>query len=126
MTPRSAPTKRATPPYLKRRAWWFVALTFGVAIVQIVLVFGAARSGSTRAILLASTLPSLATFAVTGWFILAWRRDGARARATDDLLCWHCGYHLKGLTTSGICPECGKAFDHDELRRLWGMYRGRS
>lgn len=26
---------------------------------------------------------------------------------TDDRPCGHCGYNLKGLPTSGACPECG-------------------
>lgn len=125
MKPRSAPTKRATPPYLKRRAWWFVALTLGVAVVQIALVFAAARTGSARNIILGATIPSLATLGVSAWFVIAWRRDGQRARASDDLLCWQCGYQLRGLTASGLCPECGNAFDHEKLKELWAGYRGR-
>lgn len=30
----------------------------------------------------------------------------------DDLACGVCGYNLRGLSTSGACPECGAAVDH--------------
>ncbi len=35
---------------------------------------------------------------------------------SGDLFCSECGYNLRGLTV-GRCPECGHAFDPDELRR---------
>ena len=25
----------------------------------------------------------------------------------SDLACRKCGYHLRGLPTNGMCPECG-------------------
>ncbi len=28
---------------------------------------------------------------------------------TDDRLCVHCGYNLRGLPLDGKCPECGEA-----------------
>ncbi len=39
------------------------------------------------------------------------------ARSVDDeLRCGHCGYLLRGLPTL-TCPECGRRFDPEELRR---------
>ena len=26
----------------------------------------------------------------------------------SDLMCMHCGYSLRGLTSDGVCPECGQ------------------
>jgi uncharacterized paraquat-inducible protein A len=34
-------------------------------------------------------------------------------------LCLKCFYSLKGLASSGICPECGTPFDANDLKEKW-------
>ena len=41
------------------------------------------------------------------------------AKASDYLLCWHCGYNLRGLASPNCCPECGERYNHEELMDLW-------
>ena len=38
---------------------------------------------------------------------LAYRRVPANAQVIGDLGCIHCGYNVRGLRASGLCPECG-------------------
>src|SRR5262245_22475491 len=42
-------------------------------------------------------------------------RSGPREVLQVDRACAHCGYNLRGLTTSGRCPECGHPYGgHDK------------
>jgi hypothetical protein len=34
-------------------------------------------------------------------------------------LCLNCGYSLRGLPKSHICPECGVGYDIESVRRKW-------
>jgi ssDNA-binding Zn-finger/Zn-ribbon topoisomerase 1 len=34
-------------------------------------------------------------------------------------LCPGCRYHLAHLPDPGVCPECGRAFSREELKRAW-------
>ena len=47
------------------------------------------------------------------------QRELARIRKIDYRVCTDCGYLLTGLGDSGACPECGKGFQLDELRKIW-------
>ena len=46
----------------------------------------------------------------------AYRR---KLRDADNLLCWHCGYDLRGSLQQGVCPECGRPFERAALRYQW-------
>jgi len=49
------------------------------------------------------------------------RRRLARRRATEAgyRICGACGFNLRGLDTSGVCPECGTAYSLEVLRAYW-------
>lgn len=59
----------------------------------------------------------LLTPRVLGWWYL--RRYQRLFRAAGGRLCVSCGQDLRGLGESGICPECGQAFDVQLDRRRW-------
>ena len=45
-----------------------------------------------------------------------------RAQKAGCLACTACIYDLSLLPTEGTCPECGRAYTHDELRETWKRY----
>ncbi len=47
------------------------------------------------------------------------RRAKAVVEAADFKICPRCRYSLKGLDDQGDCPECGRRYSQDELRRTW-------
>jgi rRNA maturation endonuclease Nob1 len=51
-------------------------------------------------------------------FILE-RRLLERIRRGNLLVCPGCEYSLENSKESGVCPECGRAYDMDEVRRTW-------
>ena len=48
-----------------------------------------------------------------------WVRTIYKIVPQDGYVCWQCAYDLRGQTESR-CPECGTAYDADELRRFRG------
>ncbi len=40
-------------------------------------------------------------------------------RSHDLLVCLGCGYILKHLPSVHTCPECGEAYDFEDLRQTW-------
>jgi hypothetical protein len=49
-----------------------------------------------------------------------WRRRfrGVLA-AAEGLMCFRCGYDLRGIGPVGACPECGEVFIDTALRERW-------
>ena len=39
----------------------------------------------------------------------------------DDSLCESCGYSLRGLSASGLCPECGSAISESDPKKRTGL-----
>ncbi len=39
--------------------------------------------------------------------------------AADYCLCLECRYPLGALPPVGTCPECGAAYEHEQLRECW-------
>ncbi|MFI4915046.1 MAG: hypothetical protein ACIAS6_00890 [Phycisphaerales bacterium JB060] len=55
-------------------------------------------------------------------WLLSWRgirRTLRRAAAHDLLICPECLYDLRTLDEAGVCPECGRAYEHKAVRAQW-------
>lgn len=39
--------------------------------------------------------------------------------AADYCLCLECRYPLGALPPIGVCPECGAAYEHEQIRKCW-------
>ncbi len=50
------------------------------------------------------------------------KRLESKVRAFDYKLCLQCGFPLVGLPGQHTCPECGQAYEVDQLRREWELW----
>lgn len=50
---------------------------------------------------------------------IAARRSRREVEAADYCLCLECRYPLGTLPAEGTCPECGAAYEHDQVRTCW-------
>jgi hypothetical protein len=67
---------------------------------------------------------TLATGAVLAAITVADTSAQTRAalRRCRFQICPDCGYALSDLPTPGLCPECGRAYDHQALEFFWDAY----
>lgn len=111
-------------PALKRGVWSFLAWTmFGVAmtlayVALTIYWFNAPKWAAGAAI------PTTIFQSIGAWRWVRWNR---RVRDTVNQphgeLCLHCLYPIAGLGDSGRCPECGKAFELANVRRVWSEFK---
>lgn len=92
-----------------------------LAAVLMTLVFGliatTAIGPSTKTSCILASIGPIALNSA----ILLWRQSRLKrhAKETEFLLCPDCLYWLRGLATSGRCPECGSPFDVSEVQASW-------
>jgi hypothetical protein len=58
-------------------------------------------------------------FAMFGVLLLFAIRRSRRIKRCEFKVCYACGYDLRGLDESGVCPECGRAYEIASLIRKW-------
>jgi hypothetical protein len=94
------------PPLMTWPLWFFVS----IGILSFCAALGGAFSRSDPAVTNLFGVAGLTM--VIGLYVLA-RRQKQQERVQRDRkrtgCCIHCGYSLR-LNTTGICPECGRAF----------------
>lgn len=123
MSPRAIPPRAPLPPVIRRFRWWFLVPP-GVAVVAHIAVFlpGLLEGSGRFPIWWQWGLPVL-TFVpliiTTAWMFVTLRRITRAVRASGFHACTHCVHDLRGLGQTGLCPECGKAFDIEADRKSW-------
>ena len=45
-----------------------------------------------------------------------------RVKENDYMVCDNCAYLLVGIGESGVCPECGQAFEVESLQKTWRYF----
>lgn len=114
MTRGKVPDWTHGPPYLRRRvrAWGLGTMAWvlgGIACMELLHQGGVSRQGTIAAV----TFAIFFAGALAG--IIVHQRTPSRVRrefeASHGRLCTQCGYDLHALPISGVCPECGFAFD---------------
>jgi hypothetical protein len=116
------------PPFLSWRKTRYLVLLFALIGVQIaftsvpavrVLMLRAGINPNWRFVVFALYAPLLV-------WLIRWvqrtDRTTKRRLATGELPCWECGYDLRATESPGLCPECGKAFESNELGSKWKWY----
>lgn len=108
------------PPYLVRRRFRYapIALIF-ISLILLLMVLEITGHVDSKYLGMSGmfALPFLVTMHYLGYRDK--QRELARIRKIDYRVCTDCGYLLTGLGDSGACPECGKGFQLDELRKIW-------
>ena len=99
-----------------RRFWWAVWLLWP-AMFLVMLFTPSLAEGS-----LFGSLGLVMALLLGHHLLLRYcvRRFEQRVRDADFALCLRCGYPLRGLPPKHDCPECGTAYELNEVRKTWG------
>ena len=117
-------SKRAPIPQAVRRLWWWfagpaVATVFGVIAYQIPTVRNATATPDpwiTLGIPAVILAPNFLVILPVWWGM---RRIKRAVAGTSGRACTNCVHDLSGLGDTGMCPECGRAFDIAADQRSW-------
>ncbi len=118
---------RDAPPLVRRfyRRMFLLPVVVPVALITAGLLqdhlprIGLATFGAIVAAV--AVLMGLWLFAIGQWE----KRLVQRLRADDYKLCPRCGFQLTGHEGRCNCPECGTAWDLDEVQATWRSFRPR-
>ncbi len=122
MTQPPSSNQPAFPPVMRRGVWWLLILSACFMLAPIVWVVFRGPLGVPRGF--AHRYGALMLVAVP--FVIIWPLWMLRTRhirralvRSNGQLCTHCAYDVSSLPASGICPECGGAYDVEKDKPLW-------
>lgn len=91
---------------------WMVAATVWLAVSILLWPW--------MVVVVATLIPILAlAIAAAITTRIAARRSRREIIAADYCLCLECRYPLATLPAEGTCPECGAAYEHEQVRECW-------
>jgi hypothetical protein len=109
----------ASPPYLRRRLVTLIAVSCAPGVVCLVATFEFKSKVPHWLYTTVCVVPGMVSGLAGVWYARGLKREHLRAFEAQGLLCWRCGYDLRGLGASGTCPECGVGYEGDDLKRRW-------
>jgi len=121
--PRNADNNRdgwASVPLLRRRFWRFYPWMLPGGAMCFAYFIGLYLTSDTPRWLVWLAWMGSAWVAIGfGAWMFTYRRLRSSVFRRDLLVCTACGYSLDPRIESGMCPECGQAFDLKQVRRDW-------
>jgi hypothetical protein len=103
------------PPFVKRLRWLNLLLL--LPIVSWIWLWPGPPGWPAPLVVV---LPQFLVIGIIAFiYQRAKRRVNRVVKASDGRACWYCVYDLSGLPSPGVCPECGRLYEHDDLRRRW-------
>ena len=115
---------RHSPPWQK---WLSSAL---VVLVFVIVILSRQTYDWSRPRVPESVIAVLASLLAIGTLVLIYGIVRSRpsrhfVESYDYQVCPSCNYPLKGLPIKHTCPECGKAYDLNDVQRTWAArFRG--
>ncbi len=109
-------------PSLRWQRWLFA----GLSINAFVLIASGAIEEATGSEALAAIGWLVSIFLCCGLFAYGFfivHKENREARLAQGARYLTCFQDLRGLETTGICPECGRVYDLNKLPRQWGIGR---
>jgi len=114
------------PPVAKRLMWWVggtMLVTFAAVFILLWnITFDILMAWGLRALLLVLLAIMSPNLVVQIFVRLALNRIKRAVKAANGRACMACLYDLSGQADTGVCPECGRAFDADAYQRSWARY----
>ncbi|QOJ00634.1 MAG: hypothetical protein HRU70_09080 [Phycisphaeraceae bacterium] len=109
---------RPRTPFHERdeNAGWLIVL---IAIALLVLITLTLDRSTHSGVALSSLILYAGYIALASTLLLHRRRHAKRIENAQWALCPTCGYDLRTLPQRGACPECGRTYSRDAVRRFW-------
>lgn len=107
------------PRFLRRRLVLFIIVMCFGPLLMVLTALGGLVNKVGPWLPWVIGFQTLLIAAFVTWFLGTHRLLMRRLRETHNRLCFSCGYDVSTLGECGRCPECGEAFEHEDLRRRW-------
>jgi len=113
---RTEPVERGVPSAAELRARrWMVLFPLVFLSLPLVMIFVVRTQSGFLAI-----VPSLALgLGCAAYSAVLRRRDQRELERAGYRVCLRCRYSLATLPDAGVCPECGAAYEHGNLKTVW-------
>jgi len=102
--------------------WSFLILMISVASLASAAVFkllAGSLASLVTGMLAFSLFPPIAALSIALTVSFRGASLRRRARRSDGQACESCLYDLRGLAPEGSCPECGIAYNLENLKHIW-------
>lgn len=122
-------TIKGAPPVAARRQYGVILLVIVSMLVMFFMFDANLARKTTRGVRayysIAIVAGVIGLITAYGIHVRARARWIRAATESDGALCLHCGYSLRGLPDHQNCPECGRAYDLEQVRARWRNWLGR-
>lgn len=120
--------QKDSPPVMRRGLWWLMGMSACFVLGPIAWMVLRGPLGVPQGFAYrhgALVLMFVPSFVILPLWMLRVRSIHRALLESEGRLCTHCAYDVSSLARSGMCPECGKAYDIEKDKVLWEVVGAR-